>query len=297
MTQQQATLAVAFIDVRGSTGLYERLGDRRARDLTADALDVFCKGVRARNGTVIKLLGDGAMVTLPSAEAALLASIASQEVQVRKQVGVGIGIQFGSVLQENGDVFGDAVNVAARLCSLAKAGEILTTADTVRHLPAMLRALTRHIDTAEVKGRREPVEIHQVLWGEANDDATTTMLSTASPMATSRRPRGITLTLGGNTARIQIGAKPLTLGRTQGDLVVPDSLVSRHHATLEAARGKFFMTDASTNGTFLLFDHGAHTVLRRESGELTDSGWIGLGRPPTADNPYRIRFVVEPGDE
>jgi len=290
VTQQQATLAVAFVDVRGSTALYETLGDRRARELTAAALSLFTKGVELQGGTVIKLLGDGAMVTLPSAEAALLASIASQEAQSGKQVGMGIGIQYGTVLLEQDDVFGDAVNVAARLCGLAKAGEILTTADTVRHLPMMLRALTRHIDTAVVKGRREPVAIHQVLWEEAGD-STTTRLSTSAPLPATPT-RSVSLTLGGKTARIDTAGRPLVLGRTQGDLVVPDSLVSRQHATIEATRGKFFLTDASTNGTFILFDHGAHTALRRESGELTDSGWIGLGRPPTADNPYRIRFVV-----
>ena len=290
MTQQQATLAVAFVDVRGSTALYETLGDRRARELTAAALALFTKGVELQGGTVIKLLGDGAMVTLPSAEAALLASIGSQEAQSGKQVGMGIGIQYGTVLLEQDDVFGDAVNVAARLCGLAKAGEILTTADTVRHLPMMLRALTRHIDTAIVKGRREPVAIHQVLWEEAGD-STTTRLSTSAPLP-SAPTRSVSLTLGGKTARIDTTGRPLVLGRTQGDLVVPDSLVSRQHATIDATRGKFFLTDASTNGTFILFDHGAHTALRRESGELTDSGWIGLGRPPTADNPYRIRFVV-----
>lgn len=290
MTQQQASLAIAFVDVRGSTALYERLGDRRARELTADALNNFCKGVELRGGTVIKLLGDGAMVTMPNAESALLAAIATQEAQAPKQVGIGIGIQYGTVLLEQDDVFGDAVNVAARLCSLAKAGEILTTADTVRQLPIMLRALTRHIDTAVIKGRREPVAIHQVLWEEAGD-STTTRLSTNAPMAEGRL-RAVTLSLGSAAVRLDNNGT-LKLGRTQGDLVVPDSLVSRQHATVESSRGKFFVADASTNGTFLLFDHGGHTVLRRESAELTDSGWIGLGRPPTADNPYRIRFVVE----
>lgn len=290
MTQQQGTLAVAFVDVRGSTSLYEMLGDRRARELTAAALSVFTREVELKGGTVIKLLGDGAMVTLPTAEAALLVSIASQEAQSGKQVGMGIGIQYGTVLLEQDDVFGDAVNVAARLCSLAKAGEILTTADTVRHLPMMLRTLTRLMDTTVVKGRREPIAIHQVLWEEAGD-STTTRLSTALPLPVAHT-RAVTLTLGSKTARIDTTGRPLTLGRTQGDLVVPDSLVSRQHATLEATRGKFFVTDVSTNGTYVLFDHGAHTALRRESGELTDGGWIGLGRPPTQDNPYRIRFVV-----
>lgn len=293
MSQQQATLAVAFVDVRGSTALYETLGDRRGRELTSAALAVFTRNVELQGGTVVKLLGDGAMVTLPSAEASLLAAIAAQEAQSGKQVGIGIGIQFGTVLLEQGDVFGDAVNVAARLCSLAKAGEILTTADTVRHLPMMLRALTRHFDTATVKGRREPIAIHQVLWEEAGD-ATTTRLSTNAPLAAGR-PRSVSLTLGGKTTTST--GEPLLLGRNNGDLMVPDSLVSRQHATLEATRGKFFLTDASTNGTYVLFDHGAHTALRRESAELTDSGWIGLGRPPNPENPYRIRFVVEPGDD
>lgn len=295
MSGEQTTMAIAFADVRGSTAIYESVGDVRGRQMTAAAVDGFCRAVENHGGRIVKTMGDGAMVILPTAEAALLAAVTTQEQQNTAAVKLGIGFQYGSVLCEKDDVFGDAVNVAARLCSLAKAGEILTTAETASHFPAMLRSMTRHIDTTAVRGRREPVDIHQVTW-EAAADATMTVV--AKPDSTARkRRRTLTLTFGTAQLRFDATSEPLRLGRLQADLEVPDTLASRQHAVIENWRGKFMLGDQSTNGTFVLFDHGATTELKRESGELSESGYIGLGRPPAADNPHRIRFIVDPGDE
>lgn len=297
MSGAQDTLAIVFADIRGSTAIYETYGDVRARTLTSAALDTFCGAVEAQSGTVIKTMGDGAMVVLPSAEAALLAAITVQERQSASPVKLGIGIQWGSVVREHNDVFGDAVNVAARLCGLAKAGEILTTAETVRRFPAMLQPMARRLDSIAVRGRKEPVEIHQVIW-EGGNDATMTVIAHRDPShSAGKRPRTLTLTYDRRTIRFDNRSEPLRLGRLQADVVVPDSQASRQHATIENWRGKFMLIDQSTNGTYVLFDHGAQTVLKRESGELAENGWIGLGRIAGDENPFRLRFVVEPGDE
>jgi adenylate cyclase len=296
MSGKQRTLAIAFADVRGSTGLYEAFGDERGRAMTAAAVNGFCKAVQAQGGRVVKTMGDGAMVTLPSAEAAVLAAIATQEFQRGKRVSVGIGLQWGSVLEEENDVFGDAVNVAARLCGLAKAGEILTTADTVEAFPPLLRSATRFLDTIAVRGRREPVKVHQVVW-DSGGDSTMTVVATKHGGGFMKRLRTLTLSFGGQDVRFDATSAAIKLGRLGTDVVVPDTLASRQHATVENWSGKFLLTDQSTNGTYVVFDHGGQTVLKRESGELTDSGYIGLGRPPTPENPHRLRFVVDPGDE
>lgn len=296
MSGKQRTLAIAFADVRGSTGLYEAFGDERGRAMTAAAVNAFCKAVEAQGGHVVKTMGDGAMVTLPSAEAAVLAAIATQEHQRGKRVSIGIGLQWGSVLEEENDVFGDAVNVAARLCGLAKAAEILTTAETVAAFPPVLRGATRFLDTIAVRGRREPVKVHQVVW-DAGSDSTMTVVATKHRGAFIKRLRTLTLNYGGHEVHFDATSAAIKLGRLGTDVVVPDTLASRQHATVENWSGKFLLTDQSTNGTYVFFDHGGQTVLKRESGELTESGYIGLGRPPNPDNPHRLRFVVDPGDE
>ncbi len=296
MSGEQTKLAIAFADVRGSTAIYEMFGDVRGREITGGAVNAFVRAAESQGGRLIKTMGDGAMVTLPSAQAAVLAAIATQEHLRAKQVSIGIGFMWGSVLEEGDDVFGDAVNVAARLCSLAKAGEILTTAETVAEFPSVLRGVTRHLDTVEVRGRREPVQIHQVTWDSGDDDeGGMTVIATKGDPA-NLRPKALTLTAGGQDYRLDVDAKPVRLGRVGADIVVPDTLASRQHATIEPWRGKFMLVDQSTNGTYVTTDHGGETVLKRESGELTESGWIGLGRRPTPENPHRVRFVVDPGD-
>ncbi|MBY0429933.1 MAG: adenylate/guanylate cyclase domain-containing protein, partial [Rhodospirillales bacterium] len=186
MTTEQKFLAIMFVDVRGSTRLYELYGDKRGRELTAWSVKIFDHYVSYYGGTVIKTMGDGAMATLPSAEDAVRTAIAVQEAHAQAPVNVGVGFQIGNVLSEGGDVFGDAVNVAARLCSLAKSGEILTTEEAVKRFPPDLRNATRHIDTTTVKGRREEIKIYQVLWNQ-DEEQTVTIMDGMAPSRQSRR--------------------------------------------------------------------------------------------------------------
>ncbi|MBF0373651.1 MAG: adenylate/guanylate cyclase domain-containing protein [Alphaproteobacteria bacterium] len=290
MSGQRASLAIMFADVRGSTRIYEKFGDAKGREITAWSVNTFCDEVKAAKGKVIKTMGDGAMAVFRDAASALAAAVACQTKHANQPVTTGIGFHFGPVVVENNDVFGDAVNVAARLCSLAKAAEILTTDETVQKLPEEARATTRHIDTTTVKGKRENVKIYQVLWDD-EEEATVTIVAGAKP-AGPRRRQELLLRHGGQEARLDDKCESFTFGRQNADMLVVDTVISRIHAKIEWRRGKFILSDQSTNGTQVLFQHGAHTTLRREEMELTDSGWIGLGRSAGDDNPHRIAFEV-----
>lgn len=297
MSAEQKSLAIMFADVRGSTRIYEKYGDVRGREMTAWSVNTFCRLTVEHGGTVIKTMGDGAMVTCPNAESALLAAIATQEAHIGHEAAIGIGVHYGPVIEEGDDVFGDAVNVSARLCGLAKAGEILTTEETTRTFPGLLRTMCRHIDTTMVKGRKEPVSIHQVTWESGGDSTMTIVAGSLSLSPGGKREKTLLLTVGGRDVTFSAKSESLTFGRMNCDVVVPDTLASRQHAKIEDWRGKFMLVDQSTNGTYVIFDHGGETKLKRDDTELTESGYIGLGRAPTPENEHRIRFVVNPGDE
>ena len=121
-----AMLAVLFADVVGSTKLYDTLGDVTAKQMIDECLAVLQGVVQKYGGRVIKTIGDEIMCVLPSADSGCLAAtdmhhkvMALPTVsQVKRSVR--IGFHFGPVIEENNDVFGDTVNVAARMAGLAK---------------------------------------------------------------------------------------------------------------------------------------------------------------------------------
>ena len=292
MTEQKS-LAIMFVDVRGSTRLYEVYGDVKGRQLTAWSIKTFSDIVAAQGGQVIKTMGDGAMATLPSATAALITATTTQEAHSNSQVTIGIGFQIGTVILENNDVFGDAVNVAARLCSLAKSGEILTTEEAIAQVPAMLRGGARHMDTTTVKGRREPLKIYQVI-SERDEDTTVTVMSAPQPRAAEApKEARMVLVYSGQNFVMKSTTESFSLGRVNCDVTVSDTLVSRVHAKIEYRHGKWVLLDQSTNGTFVTFAHGASQLLKREEIVMSDSGAIGLGRAPGDDNEHTIAFTFE----
>ena len=76
-------------------------------------------------------------------------------------------------------------------------------------------------------------------------------------------------------------------------MVVKGNLISRVHARIETARGKFTLVDESTNGTFVQAGSGDEIFVRRDSTMLVGEGVIGLGRIAQPGAPSAVRYVVE----
>lgn len=293
---QEAHLAVLFADVSGSTQLYDRLGNVRARNLVAHSMSVMTEVTHRHGGTLVKTIGDEVMATFPNATAAVEAACEMQDIipdQVMTEgrpLAIRVGFHFGPALLDNFDVFGDAVNLAARMASQAKAGQILTTATTVERLDPTRRKLCRQIDLAQVRGKREEIGIYEVIW--RSEDATIMH----APWAPQRRDRArLVLTAGGTRLELDEGHTSLTIGRAdQNDLVLQQPVVSRLHARIEYRNGRFVLTDLSANGTYVAAGKAGSGYIHRDTYVLTGSGMLGLGEAISPGSPVTVRYEQDP---
>lgn len=293
--QQQVAASVLFADICGSTRLFEEYGDLRARQIETRVLDAFAARTAARDGTVIKTIGDEIMSRFPDAEQAVRAACemhrAVKEDPMLAELGIAckIGLHYGPVLLENNDVFGDAVNVAARMVSLSKADQIITTRETVGNLPADLGQITRSIGLSWVRGKQDEMELFEVIWQDSN--CLTQMSSGAQEALRSLFYSRLILEHRGRRFELMPSAQAFTMGRGErSSLMVDRDLVSRSHADIQFRQGKFVLADHSTNGTYLLLDNGARFFVRREEFALYDRGVISLGQVVLDNNPDLIRY-------
>ncbi len=298
MEQPTTTLVILFADISGSTRLYETLGDALARQRVADCLSVLTEAIQQCGGTVIKTIGDEVMSTFPSAEVGVRAACAMQEALAERAalsktpLTIRVGLHYGPALIEAGDVFGDVVNLAARIVGLAKANQILTSRQTVDSLPETMRTMTRHVDRAPLKGKQEETDIYEVIWRE--DELTRMEGPSLSPLPTTSGTR-LSLRFRGKELEVNQNHSAITLGRGQeNDLVIADEFASRLHARIEFRRGKFVLLDQSTNGTFVATHGEKPLYLHREEYLLQGTGAISLGRPLEGEPPTVIHFTCEP---
>ena len=294
MTPTHATGAVLFVDISGSTRLYETLGDEQALARVGRSLALIARVCEDCGGKVIRTTGDGALCMFETADAALRASRLMQEKTDQQQepgepgLGIHIGCHFGPVLASGGDLYGDTVNLAARVAGLAKVGQIITTADTIDKLSPALADQARKLDRVPVKGKQEAVTIFEFLWQDSDD---LTAYGTRPDYGLAAR---IVLKYEGREWRFE-GPGDLSFGRDGAcDVVVGDRKASRQHARIERRRDKFVLADHSSNGTWVwIAGEAENVVLRREELMLRASGLIGLGHSPTDGQGAPVEFSCQ----
>lgn len=293
MSQQ---FAILFADVSGSTSLYERLGDERAFAAIESVLSELRRSVALQRGRVVKTIGDELMAVLDTADAAMQAAC---DMQIRvaaippikdARLAIRVGFHFGPAIEEQGDFFGDAVNTAARMAGLAKGGQVITSGPTVNALSPLLRESTRDLDAMPVKGKQDEIRIFEVIWQDSED--LTTLASRASPV--SAREPTLTLTYGERVLTLGAAKQSTSLGREAGnDLAIADNkMASRVHCKIEYRRGKFFLTDQSTNGTYVTVEGDAEIMLKREQLLLRRRGVISLGASSAAAGAKIVVFAL-----
>ena len=286
-------LAVLFADVSGSTRLYETLGDERALAAIGRCVEEMRDACAGHLGRVVKTIGDEVMAVFPLADhaaqaaAAMQNRIAAQAQPPGQRLTIRVGFHYGPALEADGDVFGDSVNVAARLVAVAHSGQVITSSATAALLPPWLRARTRELAALTIKGKLRDLAVCELLWADAGDELTT--LSTR--VATVRVAR---LVVRHGAREIVLGERlaTLSIGRdAQNDVVVVDRLASRMHARIERRRDRFVLVDHSSNGTFLTIDGEQEISLRREEFVLRASGRISFGHRYAADPRETLEFA------
>jgi adenylate cyclase len=302
---------VLFADLRGSTGLYEKLGNAEATSVVTHTVNTLARSVTAHGGHVVKTLGDGLMAVFDDAQRGTDAAAHMHEalevlVQRGSAHGASAGLRGlrlqvalakGEVVEMGGDCFGDAVNVSARLLDHAGDNETLITEEVLASVDAEHRSRFRSLDWVHLRGRAEPVHVH--LLGGRRHNASDTVATAFGDIAEIEEPDGIRLVWGRINRLYSSHHLPVTIGRSpQTAFAVDDSRVSRQHARLDWHGGVFTLVDMSINGTFVRFSSTSEVVtLKRGSCTLHGEGIIGLGAPPNDPTAALVRFsVVHYGD-
>jgi class 3 adenylate cyclase len=177
---------VLFTDVEGSTALTQRLGDAKAREVLREHERMVRQALKSHGGSEVKTMGDGFMASFSSATGALECAIAMQRAfaernevaAARPSTGSGraevirirIGLNAGEPIAEDdpdgrSDLYGTAVNLAARIAAKAEGGEILAS-DVVRQLVAGKRFLFSDRGDVALRGFEDPVRVYEVSWRE-----------------------------------------------------------------------------------------------------------------------------------
>lgn len=157
-------VTILFTDMVGSTATTQQLGDDRAQDLVRQHNTVVRDALKAHNGKEIKHTGDGIMASFASARGAVDCAVDIQRaLAVGGEVRVRIGLNAGEPVAEERDLYGTSVQLAARVCAEADAGEILVS-NVVRELAAGKGFLFSDRGDHALKGFEDPVRVYEVSW-------------------------------------------------------------------------------------------------------------------------------------
>ena len=170
-TDAGAFRTVLFTDVEGSTALTQRLGDAKARDLLRQHERIVREALKSHGGSEVKTMGDGFMASFTTATKALECAIAMQRAfaehneSAEEPIRVRVGLNAGEPIAEEEDLFGTAVNLAARICGHAEAGQILAPI-VVRELAAGKQFLFADLGETALRGFEDPMRLYEVRWRE-----------------------------------------------------------------------------------------------------------------------------------
>ena len=286
---------VLFADIAGSTRLYEVIGDQLAEELISSTLKQLSDIISKFQGDIIKTIGDELMCRFSRADDAIGAAkemhtfLAEKTAPSRDyKLAIRIGAHQGPVIESDRDIFGDCVNIAARVTALARAGKTLITGYTYEQLTATTRQYCRHFIQTTVKGKEQPIDVYEVTW-EQSDELTRIVGKRAS------KAPGNILTMKFMDNIISLSANTITsakIGRgSECDLIVPSQQASREHCTIEYDRGKYIFSDHSANGSYVCHNQ-TELFFHQERIPLLDEGHISLGEPSQNNSDFLIKYSI-----
>ncbi|MGI9416199.1 MAG: adenylate/guanylate cyclase domain-containing protein [Geminicoccaceae bacterium] len=294
MTSRTLSVAVLLADISGSTALYEEVGDAAAMRVISDELARLRETVRDHGGVYIREKGDDVLAYFDdpvhafSAMRAIVAGGASR-------LSVHAGLHFGPILLADDDIFGETVNLTARLAALANSGEALMSRDMVDHLSS-IEAMLLPIGGVWLKGIHAPLDVYSFT---SDDTAMRTAMfppdaGFASPASTPATGAEVALILSiaDRVWRCR-ESDSLMIGRSEDcDIILPRSWISRRHAVVTVRGGKALVEDRSSSGTYVAAGNDSAILLRREAIILTGYGTLSPALPLAQAEADPIEFEV-----
>ena len=285
--------AILLADVSESSQLFREVGDASAVALVGQCIDRMIEICEAMGGIFVHSRGDDVLAVFADPLAAKNAAHAMLSACPVGRVAVHAGLHWGPVILARGEAFGDAVNLAARLSSLANSGEALISADLVGRLSPADCADLRPMDRLLLKGMDAPVEVFaQILPPRSHVGAVT---YTGRRRETPRRPQGgLVVHLSHGDTRIDLlEGTEYVLGRSpECNLVLFDQWISRRHGIVNVRRGLVEYRDVSSTGSYIRIGDGDEYYLNRQTVLLSTSGTIAPGRSSDAPHAQLIHFEI-----
>ncbi|WP_210546423.1 adenylate/guanylate cyclase domain-containing protein [Rhodoferax sp. PAMC 29310] len=282
---------VVFTDLFGSIGAFEALGNAKATQVVTEVTSWISTVIEAHGGRVVKILGDGVLALFENNHQGISAVIEIQRSRLKQlahpsgasRMPIRIGVATGEVELVDGDCYGDAVNVAARLSDMSGPQQIWASSQSLQDVPQRSGVHFRTLGPISIRGRAESCTVYQIDWQE---DVSTEFLTMQAELDSSfdtpdRDALGGQIELSWLTTRMTFRSYelPIHIGRVpQADFVVTDPRVSRTHARIDWRNGSFMLVDLSSYGCWVRFSGGgSDLLLRRKECVLHGRGEISLG--------------------
>ena len=292
MTNSPKLLTILFADIGSSAALYDRVGDTEAYRLVADSLTRMKLAIGEHQGKVLRTVGDSVLASFDHSDYAFLGARAIQLAHADMPLSVRIGFHTGSVIPDGGDVYGHAVNIAARVAAFARVDEIMATEAAVGQLSEQHQAFVSSGDLIEVRGVPDAISVHRLQWQE-QWGAVTRLATRTERLGEDCSKWVMRVQFHGSSWMVGADCCDLSLGRADdNDVTVHNDEASRHHAQILFKHGQFVLHDTSTNGTYVRKDALLPFAVRRDSIVMDGSGVICLGAAPEQAGSQLIDFQI-----
>lgn len=293
---------VLFVDLVGSTALYDVLGNARAAELVSGLTNWIGQICESAQGRIIRRMGDGVLVSFEPGPSAVECAIDLQRRRAEHnamapsgiQVQIKIGMARGFVVEAATGWVGEVINLATDLSDRCGPQQILACGVSLDQIKLGTFARFRNLGPMHILGRSEPMDVFQIEWkNDPNAGAATVRgaLGTAD-FIDSGPAKGIRLTWTDKQSTFMRAELPIILGRHgQAHFHVDDNRVSRQHARIYELDDVLVLEDTSRYGTSVRFASG-NTVLtlRNQECVLHDDCDIAFGTSFERSNVPRLRL-------
>ena len=280
---------VLFVDLVGSTALYQSLGNARAAGLVTGMTDWISRLCMSAGGQVLRCMGDGVLVAFGPGPAAFDCAILLNRRQIERnngapheqQISIKMGVARGPIVQSGIGWVGEAINIASELGDRSGPEQILATDLAVHQLKLGSFARFRNLGPMHVMGKSAPIEIFMVEWSNDTSGGVATVRGGLSgfDLIDCVAVSGIRLSWVDQHASFLRADLPIVLGRNaESHFAISDQRVSRQHARIYELDEVLVLEDISRYGTTVRFASGqAVLTLRNQECVLHDDCDIAFG--------------------
>lgn len=295
MASLQRKLFVLFAAVSGDSRLYAKLGSAEALHAVERCMTRIERAVAVHGGRVVKIIGDELMAVFDSADATFQAACEmARRIDAIPPVSgvklsVRVGFHLGPLVEQDHDVVGEAVDIAARLIGVSKAGQIFTSKEAVDAFSSVLRKATQRVEDVTVRSALdEDLAVFAVQWRESPELHPHVL----HPSAPESQP-SLRLRHAGVVVEVDKDTRALSFGRDASNtVIIADRRASRTHARIERRNASLVLVDQSTNGTYVTFEGELEFALKHEEVPLRNRGRIAFGHSSRDTSAEVVEFFI-----